>query len=55
MTLLLNEPLEATQEIEMYREQLVRLVGQYGFLHPEVVQCSERLDKLLLEYMGRKL
>jgi hypothetical protein len=46
-----KHPLEIAEEIEMYREQLVLLVGLYGFVHPKVVRCSERLDQLLLEYM----
>jgi uncharacterized coiled-coil protein SlyX len=37
-------------EIEQAREQLVLLVGQFGFMHPDVQQSSKHLDTLLLSY-----
>jgi hypothetical protein len=37
-------------EIEMVRKQMVMLGDQLGFLHPEVQQCSKRLDVLLVKY-----
>lgn len=36
--------------IEQLRGQMVTLGTEYGFLHPEVQQCSRELDKLLLQY-----
>ncbi|MDD9271310.1 Spo0E family sporulation regulatory protein-aspartic acid phosphatase [Paenibacillus sp. GCM10023248] len=36
--------------IETLREQMVTLGTEYGFLHPEVQQCSRELDQLLLQY-----
>ncbi|MBD0383432.1 aspartyl-phosphate phosphatase Spo0E family protein [Paenibacillus sp. WST5] len=29
---------------------MVILSNEYGFLHPEVQQCSQQLDELLLQY-----
>jgi hypothetical protein len=37
-------------EIERNRLRMVRLAGQLGFTHPDVIGCSEKLDKLLMEY-----
>lgn len=39
-----------SSQIENLRGQMVSLGTRYGFLHPEVQQCSVQLDKLLLEY-----
>ena len=36
--------------IEQLRGQMVALGTEYGFLHPEVQQCSRELDQLLLQY-----
>ncbi|BFT69828.1 MULTISPECIES: aspartyl-phosphate phosphatase Spo0E family protein [Paenibacillus] len=42
--------------IEQLRDQMVALGTEYGFLHPEVQQCSRELDQLILQYyaMQRK-
>lgn len=37
-------------EIEKVRERMVRLSDQFGFMHPEVQQCSKQLDELLLRF-----
>jgi hypothetical protein len=37
-------------EIEQIRSRMVVLGTQYGFLHPDVQQCSRQLDELLLEF-----
>lgn len=39
-----------SSQIERLRGQMVSLGTRYGLLHPEVQQCSEQLDELLLEY-----
>ena len=39
-----------SSQIEYLRGQMVSLGTRYGLLHPEVQQCSEQLDELLLEY-----
>jgi hypothetical protein len=36
--------------IEELRGQMVILGTEYGFLHPDVQQCSRELDQLLLQY-----
>lgn len=38
------------EEIERTREHMKQMAGRLGFLHPDVVRCSEHLDQLLLEY-----
>ncbi|MDQ0901677.1 MULTISPECIES: aspartyl-phosphate phosphatase Spo0E family protein [unclassified Paenibacillus] len=46
-----TEPQERLNiEIEQLRGQMVSLGTAYGFLHPEVQQCSRELDQLLLQY-----
>lgn len=42
--------MELEWEIEQNREEMRSLADQLGFLHPEVIRCSERLDELLLQY-----
>jgi hypothetical protein len=39
-----------SREIELAREQMVRLGDRLGFLHPDVQLCSKQLDELLIEY-----
>jgi hypothetical protein len=39
---------QISQEIELVREEMIRLGTHFGFLHPEVQRCSKRLDQLLL-------
>ncbi|NHN30385.1 aspartyl-phosphate phosphatase Spo0E family protein [Paenibacillus agricola] len=39
-----------SREIEIVRSHMVQLVDQYGFMHPEVQQCSSQLDILLLQF-----
>lgn len=36
------------QQIERLRKEMLNLVSTYGFGHPEVIKCSERLDKFIL-------
>lgn len=45
---------EIEEEIERMRERMSRMAGQLGVLHPDVVRCSEHLDKLLLQYYAIK-
>ncbi|TXK77587.1 aspartyl-phosphate phosphatase Spo0E family protein [Paenibacillus sp. N3.4] len=33
---------------------MVTLGTRYGFLHPEVQQCSRELDQLLLQYYAMR-
>lgn len=45
------------EQIERTREHMRQMAGELGFLHPDVVRCSEQLDELLLNYyavMGKK-
>jgi hypothetical protein len=41
---------DISDEIEKVRSRMVELGCKLGLLHPEVQQCSERLDELLLDY-----
>nr|WP_240159873.1 aspartyl-phosphate phosphatase Spo0E family protein [Paenibacillus aceris] len=36
--------------IEQLRDQMVTLGTEFGFMHPDVQQCSRELDQLLLQY-----
>ncbi|WP_312029605.1 aspartyl-phosphate phosphatase Spo0E family protein [Paenibacillus sedimenti] len=50
-SIFVTEPQERLNiEIEQLRGQMVILSNEYGFLHPEVQQCSQQLDELLLQY-----
>lgn len=42
--------MELEWEIEQKREEMRHLAVKLGFLHPDVVRCSERLDVLLMQY-----
>lgn len=44
---------DLNEEIETLRRRMVALGNQFGFLHPEVMACSQRLDQLLLDYYAR--
>jgi len=37
-------------KIESMRGQMVMLGTRHGFLHPDVQNCSKKLDLLVLEY-----
>lgn len=55
MPLFVTEPQERLNiEIEQLRGQMVSLGTTYGFLHPEVQQCSRELDQLLLQYYAMR-
>jgi hypothetical protein len=45
-----NELMKYSIEIELARSHMVKLVDQYGFMHPEVQRCSSQLDVLLLKF-----
>ena len=36
--------------IETKRKQMYKIANDLGFTHPEVVNCSQELDKLLNKY-----
>lgn len=38
------------QKIETKRNQMYKKANDLGFTHPEVVNCSRELDKLLNKY-----
>ncbi|WP_189011753.1 aspartyl-phosphate phosphatase Spo0E family protein [Paenibacillus marchantiophytorum] len=51
MPFFVTEPQERLNiEIEQLRSQMVILGSTHGFLHPDVQQCSQELDLLLLQY-----
>ncbi|WJH32255.1 aspartyl-phosphate phosphatase Spo0E family protein [Paenibacillus aurantius] len=50
MTLLMERNQRINSEIELARQKMVHLTNELGFLHPDVVKCSENLDELLLEF-----
>ncbi|MFD0696422.1 aspartyl-phosphate phosphatase Spo0E family protein [Paenibacillus sp. GCM10027628] len=55
LTIFVTEPQERLNiEIEQLRDRMVILGNAYGFLHPEVQQCSQQLDKLLLQYYAMR-
>ncbi|WP_409347277.1 aspartyl-phosphate phosphatase Spo0E family protein [Paenibacillus sp. MBLB4367] len=37
-------------EIEQVRQQMNVLGCSHGLLHPEVMKCSQQLDKLLIQH-----
>lgn len=41
-------------EIERLRKEMVQLAVQLGMNHPDVYECSRRLDALLLEWQQLK-
>lgn len=42
--------LEIMRQIEHTRAQMNRLANELGIEHPQVVRCSQNLDRLLLDY-----
>ncbi|WP_254777039.1 aspartyl-phosphate phosphatase Spo0E family protein [Paenibacillus sp. yr247] len=51
LTYFVTEPQERLNiAIEQLRGQMVTLGNVYGFLHPDVQQCSRDLDQLILQY-----
>jgi hypothetical protein len=38
------------EAIEILRMEMIVLSEQFGLSHPTVQKCSEKLDRLLLEY-----
>lgn len=46
--------LAISSEIEEVRGRLVSLGIQFGLMHPEVQQCSQQLDELLLRFYQTK-
>lgn len=51
MSVVCLEPeLEIQQRIEFTRALMNRLAEELGHVHPKVMQCSQQLDMLLLEY-----
>ncbi|MBP1962534.1 aspartyl-phosphate phosphatase Spo0E family protein [Paenibacillus aceris] len=50
-TYFVTEPQERLDiAIEQLRDQMVTLGTEFGFMHPDVQQCSRELDQLLLQY-----
>ncbi|MBO9608258.1 MAG: aspartyl-phosphate phosphatase Spo0E family protein [Paenibacillaceae bacterium] len=44
---------DLNEQIEAVRRRMVALGERHGFLHPDVMACSQWLDRLLLEYYSR--
>jgi hypothetical protein len=45
-----NSLSEISIEIERVRTRMILLGDQYGLMHPEVHECSNELDQLLLRF-----
>ena len=41
-------------EIEIKRKFMYEKAIDLGFTHPQVVSCSQELDKLLNKYLGKR-
>ncbi|WP_235886262.1 aspartyl-phosphate phosphatase Spo0E family protein [Paenibacillus cymbidii] len=49
----LHAVVDLNEQIEAVRRRMVALGERHGFLHPDVMACSQWLDRLLLEYYSR--
>lgn len=41
------------QQIESLRSEMLNLVKRHGFAHPEVVACSQKLDRFIYEIQNK--
>lgn len=46
----LDSEAEIKEQIESTRAQMNRMADELGYIHPEVMRCSQKLDELLLQY-----